>query len=369
MSAFRKIVGLLIILLFGLPLIFGVIWTVGITQGAVSAEFLSDLPQKIIADIPEMVDEIYEDAQKENVIKDRATRTWFQAASKVQTSPRELMERTGLLNWIEGELSASLHEIGEILRGKTEVHPIMINLQPLKNALMSEEIDVYLKDVVSYLPPCTEEDALLWNQTYRGDIREMKIPPCQPDPEILDDFLRDERVREIRNMPDDVKVFEGIHSFPFGITKTLSLFSYLLFLIPGFFLFLGALIAGGSVRGFFRWFGISIFIGGIICLGLAFFAKTASPIAVNLPSMTTYEGWSGELSELTLDKTGWIFTSIINQLFSPVITVSVIVCLVGLVLFLLSFAFKKPERSRPVKQEPAQSPPKTEESTSKEQSA
>ena len=40
----RKIIGLLIIILLGIPTLFGIIWAVGLTRAAVSSEILSDLP-------------------------------------------------------------------------------------------------------------------------------------------------------------------------------------------------------------------------------------------------------------------------------------------------------------------------------------
>ena len=54
------------IIFIGLPLIFGIIWAVGITKAAVSPEFITAFPQEIIAEIPLIIDEVFEEGQKKN---------------------------------------------------------------------------------------------------------------------------------------------------------------------------------------------------------------------------------------------------------------------------------------------------------------
>ncbi len=100
MNTARRLIGLLLIIFLGLPTLFGIIWAVGMIQASVSAEFLTDLPREIIADIPDKADEIFREAQDERVIIDDNTRAWFQAAAKTGISPRDLMEKTGLLEWL-----------------------------------------------------------------------------------------------------------------------------------------------------------------------------------------------------------------------------------------------------------------------------
>ena len=74
MNIFRKIIGLLMIIFLGLPLIFGIIWAVGLTKAAVSPEFVTEFPQKIIAEIPIILDEVFEEAQEKNMISNPNTR-------------------------------------------------------------------------------------------------------------------------------------------------------------------------------------------------------------------------------------------------------------------------------------------------------
>ena len=80
MNAVRKLIGLFLIVFFGLPILFGMIWAVGLIKGTVTPEFLTDLPRQAIADLPAKADEIFKEAQSEEFIADANTRAWFQAA-------------------------------------------------------------------------------------------------------------------------------------------------------------------------------------------------------------------------------------------------------------------------------------------------
>ena len=61
----RRFIGIILIVFFGLPTLFGIIWAVGMIKASVSSEFLTELPRKIIADIPNTADEIFREAQNE----------------------------------------------------------------------------------------------------------------------------------------------------------------------------------------------------------------------------------------------------------------------------------------------------------------
>jgi len=50
-------------LFIGLPILFAVIWAVGITRAAVSPELVSDLPKEIIEEVPSIVEEVFEEAK------------------------------------------------------------------------------------------------------------------------------------------------------------------------------------------------------------------------------------------------------------------------------------------------------------------
>jgi len=348
MTAVRKIIALFIIILFGLPLLFGIIWVVGLTQATVSPEFISDLPREIIEEVPDIAEEIFREAQDQRVIRDENTRAWFKAAAEAGVTPKQVMAEIGLLDWLENELSESLEQVGEVLRGERRPRPITINLRPLKNILLREEIDQYLLRVLENLPPCDEEGNRDWLRISQRGLDHRELPACRPDLEIAREALTDWRIEAVDDMDDEIEIFEDVHLLPFGISRTITVLSYSLFVIPAIFIFLGALIAATSPASFFRWSGISTFLGALPVLLLSFFAKHISLWALSFAPYSYSDAWSSELQELILEKISWIPMRIIDQLFSPVISVAAIVCAIGIVLFVISLMVRGRTRTRTV---------------------
>jgi hypothetical protein len=348
MTAARKIITLLIIIFFGIPILFGVIWFVGLTKATVSPEFLTDLPQEIIADIPEMTDEIFREAQSERVIADDNIRAWFRAAAAAGVTPTQVMEETGLHDWLRYELSETLQEAGEVLRGKRRPRTILLDLRPLKEILLRDDIDRYVMRIMEQLPPCDEEGMLGWTEFSEEDWDDQWPPACLPNLEIAQEILKYERIETVSEMEDEIELFEDVRFIPFGISRVITWFSYSLFLIPAFFIFIGALIAATSPASFFRWTGVSILFAAIPALILSFFVKTVSLWALNFVpySYSHAETWSTELNDLILEKTSWIPVMIVEHLFSPVVAVAGTVCIIGLVIFVISFMVRDRVQNR-----------------------
>jgi hypothetical protein len=350
MTAVRKIIALLIIVLIGLPVLFGVIWVVGLTKATVSSEFISELPQEIIREIPDIAEEIFEEGQDEKVIRDENTRAWFRAASEAGVSPKQLMADIGLLDWLEYELAESLDEVGEVLRGERRARPITIDLRPLKDILMRDEIDQYFLRVLENLPPCDEESERQWIQIGRWGLDDRKLPACRPDMEVAREALMEWRMDAVEDMDNEVEIFEDVEFFPFGISRFITVLSSFLFVFPALFIFIGSLIAATSPASFFRWCGISTFLGALPALLLAFFVKHISLWGLKIAPFysSEWDTWSPELQELVFEKTSWIPMRIIDQIFSPVVTVAVIVCVLGIVLFAISLMVRNKPRSKAV---------------------
>jgi hypothetical protein len=336
MTAARKIIAALIIVFIGLPLLFGIIWVVGLTRATVSPEFISDLPREIIEDIPDMAEEVFSEAQDEKVIRDENTRAWFRAAAKAGVTPRQVMSEIGLLDWLENELSYSLEQVGEILRGERRPRPITIDLRPLKNILLKEEIDQYLLRILENLPPCDEEGEEEWLLLTERGMRHHELPACRPDLEIAREAIAEWQMDAVDEMENEIEIFEGVRFFPFGISRSITILSYFLFLIPAFFIIIASLIAATSPASFFRWSGISTFLGALPVLFLSLLVKHASLWGLGFVPYYHSDTWSSELEGLILEKTSWIPMRIIDQLFTPVISVAAIVCVIGIVLFAIS---------------------------------
>jgi len=350
MTAVRKIIAALIIGFIGLPILFGVVWVVGLTKATVSSEFISDLPQEIIKEIPDIAEEIFAEGQKERVIRDDNTRAWFRAAAEAGVSPKQLMADIGLLDWLEYELSESLDEVGEVLRGERRARPITIDLRPLKDILMRDEMDQYLMRVLEKLPLCDEDEERQWIQIGRWGLDDRKLPACRPDLEVAREALMEWRMDVVSEMDNEVEIFEDVEFVPFGMSRFLTVLSSFLFVFPAIFIFIGSLIAATSPASFFRWSGVSTFLGALPVLLLAFFTKYLSLWALKFAPFysSDWDRWSTELQDLVLEKTSWIPMRIIDQIFSPVVTVAALVCVLGIVLFVISLMVRNKPKGRAV---------------------
>ncbi len=322
------------IIFFGLPLLFGIIWAVGITKAAVSPEFITEFPQEIIAEIPRMIDEVFEEGQKRNVISDPNTRAWFEAAGSVEISPRELMQRIGLEDWMDHELSELLEDLNGILKGTRRMRTLVFDLRPLKEALVHEEFFRYIEDVLDKLPLCDDMGQRRWERFRGDDLDWFSRKACRPDRETIQSIFADMRDSIEYDIPDDITLFEDVRFFPLGISRMVTWLSYFLFLFPVTFIFLAALIAATSPASFFRWSGISILVGGLFPLTSSLFFKHLARWVLYIRPYS--HSWSTELQNLIVDKTEWIHLSLIDFLFSPVVQVAVVVCAVGIILFAIS---------------------------------
>ena len=338
MRATRTIIGLLIIIFLALPILVGVIWTVGVTKAAVSPELISDLPREIIDEVPRYMDDIIRDAQDPAVIRDADTRTWFTAISRASLKPSDLLERSGISGWMEGELSRSLAEIGETLRGQRDPDPIFLDLRPLKEALRSGEIERYVEQVLEQLPACDEDGLNAWTALSERSSWDFEdLPSCHPDMDLAMSVMRAELTADVDDVPNEIEFFEGVDFVPFGFSKAIVWLSYFLFLIPVGFLILGSLIGSSSAGSFCRWFGVSTFIGGMIPLGMSLFIGGIAQWAIRWAPHFNREEWTSELGLLVLDKIDWIPMMIVDKIFSPVAVVSGIVCIAGAFFFAISF--------------------------------
>ncbi|MFC2155861.1 hypothetical protein ACFLRB_05175 [Acidobacteriota bacterium] len=340
MNSVRKIIGVLIMLFFALPILFGIIWAVGMTKAVVSPEFLSDMPRELIAEVPQFVDDMLEAMQEEDFTTNENARAWLKAISEAGTTPKELMEEIGLLDWLQNELSASLQDVGDILRGEMEPKQITLNMRPLKQALQHKEIDRYIMNLLKKFPPCDLDQVGSWQGSDWDDDMFDSLPACQPDPLIVSEALDEWRDDIGYDIPDEVDLFEGVRFLPrgFSTARTVVSLTYLLFLIPAAFIAFGALIGASSKQGFLQWAGLTTIIGGLIPLGMAIFAKKIVPFALHWAPYDYSHDVSIQFQEMVIDKVGGLTTVLFDQLFSPVIAVAGTVCIVGIILYALSFA-------------------------------
>jgi hypothetical protein len=354
MNQTRTIIGLLIMIFFAIPVLFGIIWAVGLTQAVVSQKMLSELPGEVIAEIPNLVDGVLLAAKDENIDMHPDGRAWLQAAAKVAQSPKSLLQETGLNDWLQKELSGTLRTVGDILNGKTEARNVWLDLRPLKQALNHPAMERYLMQVVGNLPVCTPEQVELWKAKVQNPENCDELPPCRPEGSDGIDAVASIRSNVTRDIPDQVNFFKnsGLPNRRVNVAKIVMSFTYLLFLIPAFLIIIGALIAARSKSHFFRWSGAVTLIGGGLALGLATLVKQVIPWSAHFQPgrySSHWLHWNNLISD-HLEGFVLIFT---RHLVAPVITVAGAVCVVGLLLFAFSFTFsREPETRVPAPQPP-----------------
>jgi hypothetical protein len=337
MNPARKIIGLFLIVFIGLPVLFAIIWAAGLTRAVVSPGFVSEVPQKIIAALPDIADEVMAAGRNPDVVRDPRARAWFEAAAKVGTTPRELLAKTGLLGWMQGELTRALTDVGDIMRGKREPGPVTIDMRPLKKALLSPEIDDYLLGVLKNLPPCDQAGLQQWARAAEVGIDRVDLPACQPDLAQAQAALKLRQSRVASDIRDEIPLLEDVHFPRMGITAVATTVVYSLFLIPALFILGGSAIAARSREAFFKWSGASVLTGGLLALIAAWFVRNSAAFITRYAHWTQGTEWSSGLGPLVLEKTRWAASQVLQQLFSPVLSVAGAVCAVGLILFALSF--------------------------------
>ena len=356
MAAFRKILAFFVIILFGFPILFGVIWAVGLTKAAVSPEFVSELPQEIIAEVPKLTDDLFREAQDEHIIRDDNTRAWFQAAAETGISPRELMVEIGLMAWMEDELSRGLEELGDVLRGRRRPRDIKISLLPLQDALRHEAIDHYIAAVLEKLPPCDAQGLEDWAEAIDRDLHWWELPACRPDVPFAMNILREERLEAIEDMDDEINIMENAEGPRIPFSQMITAFSYGLFFIPGVILLIAAFIAATSPGGFFRWLGMSTLLCSLLPLLLALLVRSTTSLALKFYPYAMWESGASELEELILDKIIWIPHEILHHLFTPVIAIAGSLCILGIVIFAVSFLVAGGQKPQPQQRKPVTKP-------------
>jgi hypothetical protein len=253
---------------------------------------------------------------------------------------------------MKNELSASLVKVGDILRGERRARTIAIDLVPLKAALRHEAIDRYLEEILDRLPYCSEDEMDEWMEAYDRDVNWFELPACRPDIDLALSVFRAERLRMLEEMDDEIEIFEGVRYPTLGISRSVTLFSYGMFLIPALFLFAGAIIAATSQASFCRWFGISTIVASLPVLGLALLIRYLTSWGLKISPF--WESGMSDLEELVLEKIVWIPDLVITHLFDEVVALAGTVCVIGLVIFALSFVVRGERRVKPKKRAQAQ---------------
>jgi hypothetical protein len=348
MKQARTVLGLLIMMFVAVPVLFGVIWAVGLTQAVVSPKTLSELPGEIITEVPEALDGMMLAARDENSDLDYDTRTWLNAIAGASPTPREILKETGLNDWLEHELSGTLRKVGDILNGTSAAQDVWLDLKPLKSAFSHPAMEKWLSQVLEKLPACSAGQSEAWKQILLSDSPYESLPPCRPESTTGTDVALIIRERLTRDIPDQVDIMGNV-DIPhgkFNIAKTVTSFTYLLFLIPAVFIALGALVAASSKSHFFRWGGAATMAGGGLVLALSSLIKNVIPWAMRAGPINYSSPWT-HWHEVMAEHMGGLAMVVSRHFISPVVTVAGAVCIAGLLLFAFSFTFTREVETKP----------------------
>ncbi len=337
MNTARKIIGLLIIVFIALPLMFGIIWTVGITKAAVSPDMIQKLPQIIINEVPEIIDTSIERSDNNNNLDENSMRI-LKAIKKTGVPIEEVLNKSGLSDWLDKELSESLYKIGEVLKGKSTDKFIYLDMKPLKNSLTNDYFINYTKKVFENLPECNMQEKKTWNKIINEEDYSDESPICKYS-NINISFIESKIKEAVKDIPDSVEIFEANSDFPVGVNVsklTISL-SYFLFIIPVLFIIIGSLIADSSKIGFLRWSGYSVLASGVLSFISGYIIKNLINITNGFVNLSFFH--SG-LDRVLYENISYLSSLILGYLFNPVIKLSITIIIIGIIIIGFSYVIK-----------------------------
>ncbi len=339
MKFIRKSLGLFIIVLMALPLLFGVIWGAGLIKATTSPYFLSELPKEIIDRLPGVIQDTVEIVKQND--GDEEIKAWLAASEKAGIDWEDVMKTSGVLDWINVELKEKIGRVGQIFEGNEQMKNIRLNLKPLKQALKSEAIYDAIKKVLLNLPEGTADEVAVWVEYIEteGTVSAPVVRPLQP--EAVVDVIRRELFSEIDDMHDYIDLVRVSDIAPYGseFTKFFNSISFIMFMIPGILILAGAFVGGYGMKGFLKWCGVSTLAGGIITLisvkivqGLVTLSSwvPSANIEINDTFVRVGSVMMGRIEEL--------FALVTDALFDPVGQMAKVVCVVGIVIWAISFA-------------------------------
>ncbi len=340
MNPVRKIFGFFVAIIIGVLILFCTIVAIGLTKAAVSPEFLSDMPQELIEKLPSALDQLYSQANKDDFIDKKEYGFFINVMKKTDIPPSKILESSGIMAWMEGELKTNLKKLGEILRGEIPPENITIDMHKLKKSILSPAITSYIRELISALPECSEVESEKWkNMIYYSSID--SFPECRPKGlEITSEIVFNIQHRIANDIPKDITIFEGSEYIPrnINVMKFVSTAAYFLLIIPLIFIIIGSIIAATTKGGFLRWSGFSILTGGLSAYTFGNILNNIIPISNGIESyLNLGERFSSRYSGIVAEKVVEFSNVVLKQLFSPVAQIGGVIAVIGLIIFALSF--------------------------------
>ena len=339
MTGCRRLLAVLMMMFLAIPLLVAITLAVGAMQGLAGGAYLEKMPRAVLNQVPLLLEDGVSLLRLQGRIDDDA-RVWLDAIEKHPQPLLDLYRKTGMQAWLEGEVVNSLERLSRMMRGEEDWMPLHMDLRPMKRVMTGPEVHQYLRQLLDLLPPCTPEQEALWELALaRPGLHLDQMPPCRPaDPDevmaVLDRRLQDEAERMDDTVPlmnscscNDMEDFSRFWAHFWDI-------QYLLFLIPGIFLALAALIADHRPAGFLRWLGGGTLVGGGVTFLMAKAIGHAGLFTWSLP-MSFYE--DTRLPVVFSHRVEEVVLQAMRIVAEPFADVAAVVCIAGVVLIGLSY--------------------------------
>lgn len=343
MKGVLKIVGVLVLIFLAIPSLVVVIVSTSSARVVTQPTFLSEVPRRVIREFPEVVDKAFHAAKQPNAVQNPNARAWIAAASKVQTTPNQLLQKMGVYSWLQTELDAMFQKISSVIRGNKAKGDIALNLRPLNKALVSPVFQSYVRELLKHLPACTASQSQDWGRWATRRHSDRPLPGCNPGAAVTHVMLGNYILRASK-MPAQITIIKAkdIPSAFLG-AKLARVGVWFGFLLPLLLLVLGASLASSHRKGALRWFGFGALAGGSLPLIASWFFKEVA-LQMTMLNPTHWklsqhsQFWTTEANRVLFKKISLIANDTISPILTSTSSVASSICLIGVLFVVLSLA-------------------------------
>lgn len=186
-------------------------------------------------------------------------------------------------DWLQTQTESVIDQFDDFLESDESTPSISISLVELKSKLMGQNGAETVLKIVEAQPTCTEDQIKEFKEALAAEDMDMDLLSCRPSQEILDEYMPsiEENLNEVvGELPDEATLggnFMGEDTsenpgsnddeMQIGIMlRRARTYLRLSPIVPGIFLLLIAVFGVRSFRDLLRWWGIPLFLTGLIAL-------------------------------------------------------------------------------------------------------
>ncbi len=187
-------------------------------------------------------------------------------------------------DWLQTQTESVIDQVFAYLNNKAPTLTIKISMLDLKARLLGEEGNAIILDLFLAQPVCTEEQLqLLVSAASAPDSSAQELLFCRPPEDLLEQLtpqMTASLTKIAEEIPDEINPVKSIFDQnspasssnqqiePTKILRWIRLGIYLSPLLPLVSLLMVTILAIRSLKDLLRWWGIPIFLSGLITLGI-----------------------------------------------------------------------------------------------------